>query len=615
MWFLLIQISLMLALAALFGAGLAYWWFTRRYQDVTESFTQLSEVEPASTAGLLTKLDFDSRLNSLSPDFSPMEARLGNMEAAIGSLAFPETDLSPLETRLINLERTVNQFRVPEPDLGSIEDRLIAIESVLTAPQTDDMDTRFVGLETSLANLYTATSHLENTDTTRLERQMDVIATAIAERGETDLSPVETRLGGLEDAVSAIAIPEVDLGPIHSGLTRIEMSLSNLDMPTTDLSGVETRISALQEGVLENRTLSARDLEAAQQRLTDIETRISHIRIPETDMGPVDESLGYINSRLSSLEAGVAEAGRNTVDLTPIEQRVEQLQLEIMRLERMEGTLSTLRMDVQQSTADLDPLHQRIDMLQREITALDPLHQRIDNLHRDFSNQPDPDLSPVVNSVQAIERRMDFAAMENRLTSIEYGLAALHHMLRTRQIETSTTGYRAPEPMRTPTPPPPAFTAPVRPEPQSYRNPPPPREQWSEPVPMPQTYEVPPPQYETRTQEYRTYTYEDTQPEPAPAPRDVISEARRPDDKANLLTRPAFGPADDLEEISGVGPMLHGLLTEIGVFYFWQVAEWEQAEIEWVDDMLDGFNGRIERDDWVGQAKILATGANAAKRP
>lgn len=586
MWFLILEILLLLILAALFGAWLTHWWLTRQYEDVTESYGKL--MASPDTDNLLTKSDLEIGLTSFrGPDLTPMEARLGNMEAAISSLTFPETDLSPLDTRLLNLERTVTQFRVPEPDLSVFEDRLLAIENALSTPQDNsEMDARFTNLEGSLASLHTATADLQNTDTSRLERQMDVIASAIAEREDTDLAPVEARLGGIEDAVSAIAVPEVDLGPIHSGLTRLEMSLANMDIPVTDLSTVETRIAAMQENLHENRALFATDLGVAQQRLEDIETRIAHIRIPETDLRPVDEGLGQISMRLSNLEASVAEAGRQTVDLSPLQQRIEQLQIEALRLERMENTLSTLRMDIQQSTADLDPVHQQID-----------------RLHRDMANQPETDLSPVVTAVNTIERRMDFAAMENRLTSIEYGLAALHHMLRTRQNETGT--YRETPPARPPEPRPPIFTAPPRPEPQAYRTPPP-REPWADPVPMPPAFEAPP--------EPRTYEYE-YEPAPQPTRIDAVSEARRPDDKANLLTRPAFGAPDDLEEISGVGPMLHGLLTEIGVYYFWQVAEWGPAEIEWVDDMLDGFNGRIQRDDWVGQAKILAAGANAARRP
>ncbi len=67
---------------------------------------------------------------------------------------------------------------------------------------------------------------------------------------------------------------------------------------------------------------------------------------------------------------------------------------------------------------------------------------------------------------------------------------------------------------------------------------------------------------------------------------------------------------DDLKMISGVGPKIEATLNEIGIFTFAQVAEWELAERQWVDAFLN-FRGRIERDNWVGQAKALATGGEA----
>ncbi|MBL1437837.1 MAG: 50S ribosomal protein L21 [Rhodobacteraceae bacterium] len=76
---------------------------------------------------------------------------------------------------------------------------------------------------------------------------------------------------------------------------------------------------------------------------------------------------------------------------------------------------------------------------------------------------------------------------------------------------------------------------------------------------------------------------------------------------ANLL-KAAKGDADDLKKISGVGPKLEGVLNEIGVFHFWQVAEWGPAEIEYMDDRLS-FKGRIERDDWIKQAGEFAEAA------
>ena len=112
------------------------------------------------------------------------------------------------------------------------------------------------------------------------------------------------------------------------------------------------------------------------------------------------------------------------------------------------------------------------------------------------------------------------------------------------------------------------------------------------------------------------------EPEAAPEPETKsetpahpLEIALRPGDKANLLVEPAFGNEDDLEEINGVGPMLGELLNEIGVYYFWQVAEWGPAEIEWVDNKLEHFKGRIERDEWVKQAKELAKLPTSAKHP
>lgn len=74
---------------------------------------------------------------------------------------------------------------------------------------------------------------------------------------------------------------------------------------------------------------------------------------------------------------------------------------------------------------------------------------------------------------------------------------------------------------------------------------------------------------------------------------------------ANLLDAARDGQADDLKLISGVGPKLEDLLHENGVYHFDQIAAWKKAEIEYMDDKLS-FHGRIEREDWIKQAKELA---------
>ncbi len=66
---------------------------------------------------------------------------------------------------------------------------------------------------------------------------------------------------------------------------------------------------------------------------------------------------------------------------------------------------------------------------------------------------------------------------------------------------------------------------------------------------------------------------------------------------------------DDLKLISGVGPKLEATLNQIGIYQYAQVAVWKKADIKEVDDQLK-FKGRIERDDWMKQAKVLAKGGD-----
>lgn len=61
---------------------------------------------------------------------------------------------------------------------------------------------------------------------------------------------------------------------------------------------------------------------------------------------------------------------------------------------------------------------------------------------------------------------------------------------------------------------------------------------------------------------------------------------------------------DDLTRISGVGPVLVGKLTALGITSFAQVAAFTEEDIERIDGELN-FKGRITRDNWVEQAKAF----------
>ncbi|MEM8800686.1 MAG: 50S ribosomal protein L21 [Pseudomonadota bacterium] len=71
------------------------------------------------------------------------------------------------------------------------------------------------------------------------------------------------------------------------------------------------------------------------------------------------------------------------------------------------------------------------------------------------------------------------------------------------------------------------------------------------------------------------------------------------------------GGKDDLKKISGVGPKLEEKLNDLGYTTFQQIADMTPQEIEEVDEKLN-FKGRIERDNWLDQARQFIAEAGDA---
>ncbi|NNL17634.1 MAG: NADH:ubiquinone oxidoreductase [Boseongicola sp.] len=95
------------------------------------------------------------------------------------------------------------------------------------------------------------------------------------------------------------------------------------------------------------------------------------------------------------------------------------------------------------------------------------------------------------------------------------------------------------------------------------------------------------------------------EPEPAPEPTPVAAQSG---DKPVGMDAPRDGNADDLKLIKGVGPKLEKLLNSMGYWHFDQIAGWSSSDVAWVDENLEGFKGRVTRDEWVAQSKTLAGG-------
>jgi branched-chain amino acid transport system ATP-binding protein len=99
---------------------------------------------------------------------------------------------------------------------------------------------------------------------------------------------------------------------------------------------------------------------------------------------------------------------------------------------------------------------------------------------------------------------------------------------------------------------------------------------------------------------------------PAPKKPAARVPAAKAEGVSNRLAAPRGGKADDLIRIKGIGPVNARKLNEHGIFHFDQIAAWKRADIEAAEAYL-AFDGRIAREDWVGQAKLLAKEAAAGK--
>ena len=94
---------------------------------------------------------------------------------------------------------------------------------------------------------------------------------------------------------------------------------------------------------------------------------------------------------------------------------------------------------------------------------------------------------------------------------------------------------------------------------------------------------------------------------PPPTPPQPAATAG---DKPETLDAPRGGTADNLKKIRGVGPKLEALLHSMGVYHYDQIAGWTEREVAWVDQNLIGFKGRVSRDNWVAQARVLSEGGD-----
>ncbi len=98
---------------------------------------------------------------------------------------------------------------------------------------------------------------------------------------------------------------------------------------------------------------------------------------------------------------------------------------------------------------------------------------------------------------------------------------------------------------------------------------------------------------------------EEAKPAPKPQPKPKGKKLPAPAPKRASAAKPKIAPPskpDDLTKIKGVGPALARDLHSLGFHTFQQLSELNPEQISQINDQI-GFPGRVERENWIGQAR------------
>ncbi|MBX2812515.1 MAG: hypothetical protein KTR25_11925 [Myxococcales bacterium] len=601
--YLLAQILIFLVLAMLFGGVCGYLWFRQSFEDVTESYSQSQQqyILSSSGAGDLKPLvsgfrqislridefaqqvldkysDSQVNLNPLLSKLSTLSGELADMHHNL-SEKLPELntvktaklidnsfDLSTLEARFQKLQERIEY--IPHETalaLGPLKAILLDLEGRLdrlppaTTLDLSPLESRFQLFDEQLTRAIQAGSP-HKVRFQQFEEQLTLLADTTA----ASLSPLNDRFEQLEKQLNRVAT--IDLSRLEDRFEQLERQLNRTT--SVDLSPLEDRFQQLERQL--NRT--SVDLSPLEHRFEQLEKQLS--RTPSVDLSPLDDRFQQLGRQLSRA---------TTIDLSPLEDHFQRLKEQFThappatsaalnsldnRLQQIVDRLSYLP---RETAIDLHPLEKQLHQLEEQLTLiprtsqpdLGPLELRLKQLEEQLtqvSHAATANISPLKIQIQQIEDRLiypppssivDLSPIEARMASLESTLPTFREQLTDIEIKLVEVGNANILDSST---------------------------DWQKLDPAVAIPNGPPESFEL---------------------------VRRSDGSKNLLKHPAYGLPDDFRLMSGIGPVLESSLRNIGVYYFWQMADWTREDIAFIDARLTPFRGRIQRGNWVVQARVL----------
>ena len=567
MAYLVAKYCLVFLVIALFGFLIGRWSVRRLFVDVTDSYETLAETSKAATEA----------------PWDEIRSRFDNINGNVRNIVQNEFRAHPYP-------------EIPRALFTKLENGLNDIkQSIATLPVPERVD--LSGIQQEIQHLHRSVNSLSADVTNNIATHDDIDSLGHA---------LELQLSQLAGDVAAI--PEnvepqiVDFAPLEQKLASLQLSIESVPQPpSVDLSAVEQRLSDLAQLI----TTLPEKLRAEPTDLTPLQAQLEALR---ADMSTLvankdapQERLALVSEQIETLEQLLMQSAtetQNALDFSPVHQRVNRLEHLLTQGNELTG----------ETNARLPQLEQQLQALGESINQLSQLNEqsRLPELYQELG-RIDANIAQIAqiahkqNAIGQVEdeshRRLvklddavaqllsrpepaapDLTSLHNEFAALNEQMRHLHHEDRDFQRATVLGRFD--------------YLETILEDSQ--------QDQLQQLSPIDERLD----KIQTQLNALNEL-----------APSTIPENGRQPSIGPKLLKRPEFGKKDNLQEIAGIGPKLEQSLNKLGVYYYWQIAAWNKRDIRTVDANLEAFRGRIERDDWVSQAKLLRKLAHASRPP
>ena len=452
---------------------------------------------------------------------------------------------------------------VPRALFGKLEAGMSDLKNAITAlPAPEHVDLAPLSREIQQLNIAVKNLSQNVTDNVATHSDIDELGAAL----ERQLAQLAGDVAAIPESIEPT---EIDFAPLEQKVAALGLTIENLAVASPeDINAIEGRLNSLQEIItrLPQEHAEAVDLSPVLTELGSLKTATS--RLEAINQTP-DDKLAALSIKLDSLEG-------------LIKQEYEALNLDSInhQLRRVEDLVEQGNNSLVQNTQKLPALDQKLDNAGEVLKKLSANETPIPaNELRASLNLLKAGINGLANAQAATE--IHDLARDERFSKFEQDIGSLVSASEQRlEFERETVPQKFNE-----------LHAALGEHQQA---------QLAKLAPLDERLD----KIHSRLSALN-----------ALAPAAISENGRGPSIGPKLLKRPEFGKKDNLQEIAGIGPKLEQSLNRLGVYYYWQIAAWNKRDIRTVDANLEAFRGRIERDDWVNQAKLLRKLAGAARPP